>query len=107
MSFFYGVNSSSATNGNASSLSPFDKTILPGHNFKNPFMTAVIVFVLLTMVGLFAIAVMIRRIPAIGEPIEPGRKHIYKEHPAAGMGGICFWYLMLVETGALVGDWHD
>ena len=93
MSFFYGINATTPTN--SSSMSPLDKPILPGHNFRDPYMTTTIAVIGFTIVWLFAIALMISRVPAIGEPQEPDSTTT-KEHPSSGSGAICFYYMMLV-----------
>ncbi|ORY16434.1 hypothetical protein BCR34DRAFT_584380 [Clohesyomyces aquaticus] len=95
MSFFYGMNETSATT-NSSYTDPFAKTILPGHNFKNPYMTITIAIVVLTMISMPALSWIGHRAPKIYEPREPGDKTRYggKKHPSGGLGGICFWYIL-------------
>ena len=97
MSFFYGANSSTPanTNTNISSLSPFDKVVLPGHNFKNGFMTSTIFVVTATIIALVTIAMINRRVPYILEPPKPtsnGKPR--KIHLTDWTGGLCFWYLL-------------
>jgi hypothetical protein len=93
MSFFYGVNSS--TPSNSPSLSPSDKTVLPGHNFKNGFMTGTIVIVVVTMISIVAIGLINRRVPFILEPpkeVVKGKPR--KIHLTDFTGGLCFWYML-------------
>ncbi|KAF2472348.1 uncharacterized protein BDR25DRAFT_353385 [Lindgomyces ingoldianus] len=93
MSFFYGVNETTPTN--SSSMSPTDKTILPGHNFKNAFMTSTIAVVVITMICLFTIALISWRVPTIAEPKDPDSKEIGKKHPSSGTGAICCYFIMI------------
>jgi hypothetical protein len=47
-----------------------DKTILPGHNFKNPYMTTVIIIVALTIVALSVFWRLVASIKVPGDPVD-------------------------------------
>jgi hypothetical protein len=115
MSFFYGINETSTAATNSSSTDPFDKTILPGHNFKDPLQTTIIAIVVFTMISLFALAWIGHYTPKIYEPIDPGDKSKFrhKKEPSGGLGGICFFYILSVATahssraGSIDGALYD
>jgi hypothetical protein len=103
MSFFYGVDSTAANTSatNSSQFSPFDKVILPGHHFKNPFITGTIAIVVLTMISLIVLATINHRVPYIPEPPDPDSKTKYNpktSHLTDATGAICFWYIPLVSN---------
>jgi len=98
MSFFYGVNAT--TPDTNSTRSPFDKTILPGHNFKNPYMTGIIAIIAFTIVALGCIHYFTSKIKVPKDPLPPNATKSQIKygmgHPTSGIWLFCWAYILSV-----------
>ena len=68
MSFFYGLASSASSSSNGTTNDLFDTTVLPGHSFKDPYMTGTIIVDAATFVCLIVLHILLNM---AGKPEKP------------------------------------
>lgn len=95
MSFFYGVKD--VTVSNSTNLSPMDKTILPGHNFQDPYMTGAIAVIAVTIFTLIISWILLSRMK-VEDELDPqdAAKGIESRfaHPTWGAEFFCFLFIL-------------